>query len=101
MSGDIFFSSQSKDRVFEAIEYYEDCSPGLGLEFSEEILSTIQRIIYFPNAWGKFSKDTRRCLTKRFPSGIIYQVSENKNEVLIIAVMQLNRTPNYWKDRIK
>lgn len=101
MSGDIFFHPKAKIEFFEAIEYYEDCSPGLGLEFSEEILSTIQRIIYFPNAWGKFSKDTRRCLTKRFPFGIIYQVSENKNEVLIIAVMQLNRTPNYWKDRIK
>ena len=97
----LFFHPKAKIEFIEAIDYYEDCSPGLGLEFSVEIYSTIQRIISFPNAWGKFTKDTRRCLTKRFPFGIIYQVSEDKNEVLIIAVMQLNRTPNYWKDRIK
>lgn len=34
----------------ESINYYEDNSPGLGLEFSKEIYSTIQRILQFPNS---------------------------------------------------
>ncbi len=43
---------------------------------------------------------TRRNLTKRLPFGIIYQIKEEKSEVIIVAVMQLNRHPNYWKNRL-
>ena len=96
-----FFHPKAKEELIEAINYYEECSPGLGLEFSEEIHSTIQRIIHFPKACFKFSKNTRRGLTKRFPFGVIYQFSEEKNEVIILAIMQLNRAPDYWKNRTK
>ncbi len=92
------FHPKAKKELFEAISYFEGCGSGLGLEFSKEIFSTIQRIIHFPSAWSKFSANTRRCLTNRFPYGVIYQIIEE--EILIIAVMQLNREPDYWKKRI-
>ena len=94
------FHPRAKEEFLEAIEFYQSCSAGLGLEFANEIYSTIPRIIQFPTAWSKFSKNTRRCLTKRFPFGIIYQVLENKNELIIVAIMQLNREPGYWKKRL-
>ena len=72
------FHPSAKKELFEAIEYYEACSAGLCLEFSKEIFSTIQRIIEFPQAWSKLSKNTRRCLTKRFPFGVIYEVNEDE-----------------------
>jgi hypothetical protein len=81
----------------EAIDYYEELQSGLGLEFAKEIFSSIHRIIEYPTAWSTLSKNTRRCLANRFPYGIIYQILDS--EVLIIAVMQLNRKPSYWKNR--
>jgi len=90
------FHPLAKKELIEAVEYYEECR-GLGMEFSKEIFSTIQRITEFPRAWFKLSKNTRRCLTKRFPYGVIYEV--NKDDVLIIAIMQLNRKPGYWEKR--
>jgi len=93
------FHPTAKQELFDAIEYYESCRNGLGIEFLIEFQKSVQRILYFPNAWNKLSKNTRRCLTNRFPYGIIYQTL--KNEIIIIAVMQLNRKPNYWKNRIK
>ena len=42
------FHPSAKKELLEAIEYYEARSAGLGLEFSKEIFSTIQRIIEFP-----------------------------------------------------
>lgn len=89
----------AKQELLEAIIYYEEHQAGLGLQFAKEVYSTIQRIIHLPTAWSKFSKNTRRCLTNRFPYGVIYQIV--KEEVLIIAIMQLNREPEYWKTRIK
>ncbi len=94
-----FFHPKAKDEFISAIDYYGECSPGLGLEFSKEIYSTIQRIICFPNSGVKFSENTRRSLAKRFPFGVIYRCSEEKNEIIIFAVMQLNRAPDYWKTR--
>jgi len=94
-----FFYPAAKTELIEAIDYYEDCQPGLGLEFTKEIYSTIHRIIQYPKAWSPLSKNTRRCLANRFPYGIIYQILDK--EILVIAVMQLNREPSYWKKRTK
>ena len=94
------FHPKAKEELLEAIDYYDSCSTGLGLEFANDVYSTVQRIIQFPHAWSNFSDNTRRSLTKRFPFGIIYQIIEEKGEIIIIAIMQLNRHPNYWKNRL-
>jgi len=95
-----YFHPEAKEEFLDAVDYYESCSEGLGLEFANDTYATIQRITNYPHAWSKFSENTRRCLTKRFPFGVIYQVLENKNEIVVIAVMQLNRKPGYWKKRL-
>ena len=93
------FHPEAEKELFEAIDFYEACEVGLGLDFAKEVYSTIQRIIHFPAAWSKFSKNTRRCLTNGFPFGVIYQIVGR--DVRIIAIMQLNRDPDYWKTRTK
>jgi hypothetical protein len=93
------FHPIAKEELLEAIEYYELYQAGLGFEFAKEIFATIQRILRFPKAWTKLSENTRRCLIYRFPYGIIYHVTNE--EIFIIAIMQLNREPGYWKKRKK
>ncbi len=93
----ISFHPDAKQELYTAIDYYEKCQKGLGLEFAKEIFSTIQRIAQFPEAWAKLSKNTRRCLVNRFPYGVIYQ--KDIGHINIIAIMQLNKKPNYWKKR--
>ena len=83
----------------QAIEYYNYESPGLGDEFLTEVLKVIDRIGEFPEAWHRLSKRTRRCQTRRFPYGIIYQIREE--EILVVAVAHLHRRPDYWKERLK
>jgi hypothetical protein len=41
----------------------------------------------------------RRVLVNRFPYGVIY--ANRNNEILTLAVMHLNRKPNYLEKRIK
>ena len=82
----------------ESIRYYEDCEPGLGIELAEEVYSAIRRVSEYPEAWSPMSPNTRRCLVNRFPFGVIFQI---KAGILrIIAVANLHRRPDYWKDRI-
>nr|VFJ67531.1 MAG: ParE toxin of type II toxin-antitoxin system, parDE [Candidatus Kentron sp. DK] len=92
------FHPSARIELHEAAHYYESCRTGLGTEFAKEIHSTVKRITEFPDAWTPMTKNTRRCLTGRFPYGVIYQRKDD--EILIIAITQLNRKPDYWKSRI-
>ncbi len=82
----------------DAIVYYNYESSGLGDEFLTEILSALNRIAQFPKAWHSSSKRTRRCQTRRFPYGVIYQY--RGDEILVVAVANLHRKPEQWGDRI-
>jgi hypothetical protein len=93
------FHPDAEKEFNEAIVYYNECQNGLGLEFTKEIYMAIQSILSFPCAWAPLSANTRRCMTNRFPYGVVYQVTDE--EVFITAVMHLNREPNYWKKREK
>lgn len=82
----------------ESVEYYNSEHSGLGDEFLVEVLNALERIKQFPRAWHPFTDITRRCQLRRFPYGIIYQILDT--EILVIAVANLHRNPDYWKDRI-
>jgi hypothetical protein len=92
------FHPAARAELIESVAYYQQVRQGLGLEFSREIIRTINRVIMNPFAWSSLSENTRRCLVTRFPFGVIYRVFENK--ILIVAVTQLNRRPGYWEERV-
>lgn len=92
-----YFHPEAEIEFNRTIDYYEDCRKDLGLEFATEIYKTIQRILNFPNAWQLIDDNIRRCIVNRFPFGIVYYV-KNK-QLIILAIMQLNRKPNYWLNR--
>jgi len=94
----ISFLEIARIELDEAIEYYNYEVPGLGDAFLTEVLNALDRIGEFPEAWQRCSKRTRRCLTRRFPYGVIYQI--RGQEILIVAIANLHRKPDYWKDRI-
>ena len=92
------FHPEAEAEFLAAIDYYEGCEPGLGYDFSIEVHSTIENILSFPKAWPILEEDIRRCLTRRFPYGIVY--SQDGDVIFILAVMHLHRDPDYWKDRL-
>jgi plasmid stabilization system protein ParE len=97
----IEFLEPATAELYEAIVYYNIQRQGLGLEFAKEVQDTIERIKQNPEAWTTIStsKQARRCLTNRFPYGIIYQI--RKNTILIVAVMHLKRRPQTWQSRLR
>ena len=91
------FHPDAELEFVQAIDYYEECLRGLGNDFAIEVHDTVKRIITNPQAWQVLEGNIRRSLVNRFPYGILY-VYEN-NEILILAVMHLHRSPDYLKER--
>ncbi len=94
------FLIPARMEFYEAVVFYNIQKHGLGEDFTEEVEDTIERIKENPEAWSRLpsSNRTRRCLTNRFPYGIIYQIRENT--ILIVAVMHQRRHPRSWQSRL-
>ena len=93
------FHPEAELEFLQAVDYYEDKEKNLGYDFAFEIYSAIERILAFPIAWPVIDENIRRAVVRRFPYGILY--SQSGKEIYILAVMNLNREPNYWKERIQ
>jgi plasmid stabilization system protein ParE len=91
------FDPNSQRELEEAASYYDSISRKLGNSFVEAVERTLNRIVQFPEAWTPIVENARRCHIDGFPYGIVYRVyGEN---IQILAVMHLQRKPNYWVNR--
>jgi len=92
------FLQLAEQELDDAFEYYEYQQSDLGYRFVDELYHSIELVKFYPSAWSKSSKNTRRCIVKTFPYALIYQQREDM--LLIVAVAHMHRQPNYWVDRV-
>jgi plasmid stabilization system protein ParE len=89
----------AEQELQDSVAYYHTISPKLGLAFTQSVYEAIQQAIMFPNAWTPVTPYIRRVLTHKFPYGILYQHYEK--QIVVLAVMNLNRKPDYWLNRLE
>lgn len=94
----ITFHSEAEEELDRAVAYYENCQDGLGIDFYRAVFAVIHRIRDFPESGSPLSRKTRRCLLRRFPFGVIYQLSAKG--LFIVAIADLRRRPGYWLKRV-
>jgi plasmid stabilization system protein ParE len=92
------FHPDAQKELEDAVSYYDNISYELADAFITEVERTISRVEQFPEAWSQLSKNARRCRTNSFPYAIVYSI--RAQGILVVAVMHLQRQPNYWVDRI-
>ncbi len=79
----------------EAVNFYEARAPGLGGDFLGEFEAAVERILQFPEAWGRLSDNYRHCHLRRFPFSLIYALHA-ETKVTIVSVFHQNREPLSW-----
>jgi plasmid stabilization system protein ParE len=92
------FVDAALDEYIAAGRYYERQQPGLGDAFTDEVEAGIAFILKGPEVWRVFEGEVRRYLIHRFPYSILYTIEGQR--IVIWAVMDLRRDPNYWKPRL-
>ena len=94
----VHFLAPAEQEMLDAARFYEIQAQGLGIDFLDKIDSAVQDIKENPERWVVIRFDIRRRLIHRFPYSVLYRIEDE--EIIILAVMHLQRRPNYWVDRI-
>jgi toxin ParE1/3/4 len=91
------FHPEALTEYAEAVQYYAEQRVGVAQAFIDAIEDAVYRIKESPTRYIVIDEDVRRCMTRRFPYGILYTIEQDY--ILILAVMYCSREPGYWKSR--
>ena len=93
--------STAEAEATEAACWYDDQSSGLGTLFLAEYAAALSAIEIDALRFGLLETEPtgrfRRCLLRRFPFAVIFEILPE--EVLVLAVAHTSRRPGYWRDR--
>ena len=81
----------------EASLWYFERSPLAADAFRTEVFDTIDGLANSADTWPADENGVRRCVLKRFPYTVFYEVSEQT--VTVLAVAHQRRRPGYWQAR--
>jgi plasmid stabilization system protein ParE len=93
------FTKHARSELLGQTAYYEAIEKGLGARFRSEVEATAQRAAVYPLHGKPSAGGTRRRLVTDFPFSVIY--SEEEYGVLIHAVADSRRLPEYWLSRLQ
>ena len=93
------FSKPASDELTDAVRWYERRRSGLGGDFYDAVVRTIDLIRAHPeigaSRMGRLPNQQLR--VARFPYKIVYRVREN--DIYVVAVAHTSRRPGYWQRR--
>ena len=93
----VTFRSIAQLEFHEAAVWYDNKSPGLGLQFIESVENLVEQISRNPEIFPKVSNQTRRAILRRFPYTIHFIVEND--QIVILAVFHASRDPSHLQDR--
>ena len=86
------------EELVAAIHWYEERRAGLGGDFYDAIVRTMDRIAEIPEGGSPLGQPgARRMLVAGFPYQIVYSLEVD--EVRVIAFAHLKRRPGFWRRR--
>ena len=94
---EIRFHPAAREELLQSFAYYELQQKGLGKRFFASVNASIEKIRAYPLSFRALGEDFRQCRVFRFPYGMIFRVLPQ--EIQVIALMHLRRSPGYWKAR--
>jgi plasmid stabilization system protein ParE len=93
----IVFDPRAAVDVETAADWYEEQTPGLGLEFLVALDAVLDRVTHQPDVYQQVTEKTRRALLARFPFAVYYRATRTR--ITVLAVLHTRRRPSAWKDR--
>ena len=95
---------EASNELEEAVVWYENQRPGLGVEFLEAIDTALDRILRWPQAAQRVhgiatDVPARKAPVPNFPYYVVYL--EMPDAIRILACAHDRREPGYWLSRLR
>jgi plasmid stabilization system protein ParE len=94
-----WYHGAAREEFREAVLWYEDKRPGLGIDFLNTVKESIEHIEENPARYPVIHKELRRALVPRFPYQIIFTFRQDR--LYIFAIIHSTRDPRVWKRRLE
>ncbi|MGI8906233.1 MAG: type II toxin-antitoxin system RelE/ParE family toxin [Candidatus Sumerlaeaceae bacterium] len=91
----IRFGESAEAELLFAVRWYGQRSKTAAKDFRAAVRKGCRQIQRHPQAWEMWDPPFRHYLMRSFPFALVYL--EEKQSIVILAVMHLNRKPDYWK----
>ena len=93
------FGTPASAELAEAVRWYESRRTGLGADFYDAVVRTIERIRAHPEIGtprtGRLP--SREFRVDRFPYKVVYRVRDE--DIYVVAIAHTSRRPGYWQHR--
>ncbi len=94
MINKVKFAEEASAEFRKSVEWYESKANGLGLLFTDEIDSTVERVKLNPDLYPIVVEDIRKIQVNRFPYSLFYKIE--KNILVVLRVFHNRRKPIGW-----
>jgi len=84
-----------------AVDWYEQCEPGLGLRFNDEIQALLQTLSRQPERFPLAGRLTQKARMIGWPYSIYFTVNTEHREVKVLAIWHGRRNPVELRRRVK
>ena len=88
------FAEEASCEFRKSVQWYESKTRGLGLRFTDEVDSTVERIRLNPDLYMNVAGNIRRIQVNRFPYSVFY-TTEN-DTLVILRIFHNKRKPVEW-----
>lgn len=99
MKFEIVYAKKVESDLLDVTEYYNGINPKLSREFIARIREATAHILKTPLGFQIKYKNVRTVLLKQFPFHIHYIVEEEKNQIIILAIIHSYRNPQDYSNR--
>ena len=95
----LIISKEARSEIKQAVDWYEDQSEGLGRKYALTLDKCVELILKNPFGFAVVLLKIRRANMNKFPYSLFYYLNEDKNEIIIFAVLHQSRSERVWKRR--
>lgn len=96
------WSERAEAQFLEAITYLDGERPGSGGQLYASVQSVTETIMERPRLFGRVpgvaEGEVRRALLRRYGYWLIFEVFENRDEAIVLAVWHARRRPEGWRE---
>ena len=93
----VYFLPEAEAELYDAQDWYDSRSPGLGDRFFTAIDALLPRIGDNPQQFPVVFQNLRRAIVRRFPYAIYFRVEADG--AYVVACAHTSRAPQSWQGR--